>query len=317
MGLGRCNRHRLLHVSVLIRTGRTFRRYHDTRVPFRALTNTSARSLRRAETTMSNPNLPAELLDHIVDHLHDTGDALINCCVVSKSWIARARKHLFAEVWFKTEDVLESWKETFPDPSTSPGRYANSLSIDCLHAVTAADSEAGGWIKGFSDVVHLKLGGRPGTYHAESIFLVPLQGFSPAVKSLSLNCVTPSPHIFDLVLSFPLLEDLSVIDYSYMGIHEDDGPNGLPAIAAQRQLSNPPAFTGSFKLVAIRLTPIARQLLSLPSGIHFRKLTLSWGGGEDISLMTALVGRCSHTLQSLDICSDPFSASILRLRPYQ
>jgi len=263
---------------------------------------------------MSNPNLPAELLDHIVDHLHDTGDALINCCVVSKSWIARARKHLFAEVWFKTEEDLESWKETFPDPSTSPGRYANSLSIDCLHAVTAADSEADGWIRGFSDVVHLKLGSRPGTNLAESIFPVPLQGFSPAVKSLSLNWVTPSPRLFDLVLSFPLLEDLSVINHNHVEIDEDYGPNELPTAA---QLSNPTAFTGSFNLVTTGLAPIARQLLSLPSGIHFRKFTLTWEFVGDISLMTALVERCSHTLQSLDICCDPFSASILRLRPYR
>jgi uncharacterized protein (DUF2384 family) len=38
-----------------------------------------------AETTMSNP-LPAEMLDHIVGYLHDTQDALKNCCLVSKLW---------------------------------------------------------------------------------------------------------------------------------------------------------------------------------------------------------------------------------------
>ena len=41
-----------------------------------------------AETTMSNP-LPAEMLDRIVGYLHDTQDALKNCCLVSKLW-ARA-----------------------------------------------------------------------------------------------------------------------------------------------------------------------------------------------------------------------------------
>ena len=32
----------------------------------------------QAETTMSNPRLPPETLDHVVDHLHDTEDALKN-----------------------------------------------------------------------------------------------------------------------------------------------------------------------------------------------------------------------------------------------
>ena len=38
---------------------------------------------------MSNLHLPAETLDHIVDHLHDTKDALRNCCLGSKSWVPR------------------------------------------------------------------------------------------------------------------------------------------------------------------------------------------------------------------------------------
>ena len=47
---------------------------------------------------MSNPHLPAEILDYIIDHLHDTEDALRNCSLVSKSWIPRTRTHLFADV---------------------------------------------------------------------------------------------------------------------------------------------------------------------------------------------------------------------------
>jgi hypothetical protein len=73
---------------------------------------------------MSDPHLPAEMLDHIVDHLQDTEYALRSCCLVSKSWIPRARKHLFFDIVFHTAKRLELWKETFPDPSTSPACYA-------------------------------------------------------------------------------------------------------------------------------------------------------------------------------------------------
>jgi len=266
---------------------------------------------------MSNPNLPAELLDHIVDHLHDTEDALINCCLVSKSWIPRTRKHLFADVWFEAKEDLESWKETFPDPSTSPGRYTNTLIIDCPHVVTAADAEAGGWIRDFSHVVHLKLDGRPGPHHGyeSEIFLVPLQGFSPFVKSLKIYCIAlPISRIFGLILSFPLLEDLTAGNCSEVIINEDDGSDGLPTIF---QPLNPPVFTGSLRLTMTGLASIGRRLLSLPGGIHFRKFRSTWDRGEDIPLVAALVERCSHTLESLDIGCDPLGASIRRLRPYR
>jgi len=263
---------------------------------------------------MSNPHLPEELLDHIVDFLHlDTGRTLKNCSLVSKSWIPRARKHLFADVWFETEEYLELWKKRFPDPSTSPGHYANALTIDCPRAIAVADGEAGGWIRGFSRVAHLELDGRSGKHEDDEseILFVPLQGLSPFVKSLNIYGIAlPSSHIFDLILSFPLLEDLTVTD------HYADRGFGEPQTIVQP--SNPPVFTGSLKLAMIGPGHIARRLLSLPpGGIRFRKFTSTWDDGEDTSLITALVERCSHTLESFDIACDPLSTSIWRLRPYR
>jgi hypothetical protein len=49
------------------------------------------------------------------------------------------------------------------------------------------------------------------------------------------------------------------------------------------------------------MEPFTRRLLSLPGGIHFRKLTLKWLYEEDLLTATALVEECSHTLESLDI----------------
>ena len=121
---------------------------------------------------MSNPHLPAELLDHIVDLLYDCETALRNCCLVSKQWIPRSRRHLFADITFDTEKQLKSWKETFPDPSTSPGHYARSLYVN-FFKVTAADAEAGGWIRGFSRVVFL------------TVFAILKEGTSTCWRTLS------------------------------------------------------------------------------------------------------------------------------------
>ena len=108
----------------------------------------------RAEATMSTPDLPPELLDQIVDHLQDTEEVLRNCCLVSKSWVPRTRRHLFAIIKFDTVEKLRAWKETFSDPSTSPAHYTKTLFINCLQAA-GADAEMGSWIRAFSRVTHL------------------------------------------------------------------------------------------------------------------------------------------------------------------
>ena len=149
------------------------------------------------------------MLDHIVDHLHDTEDALRNCCLVSKSWIPRTRMHLFADMRFNTRQAVQSWRESFPDPANFPARYTNTLYVG-TRVVTAADPEVVGWIRGFSSVVHLAFGSR--RLFADRPFpLAPLRRFSPAIKSLRMTfAALMSPGIFDLILSFPLIEDLSV-----------------------------------------------------------------------------------------------------------
>ena len=255
---------------------------------------------------MSNPTLPAELLDHITDHL-DTRRALGDCCLVSKLWIPRTRKHLFASIEFRTAVDLESWKKKFPDPSTSPACYTKALTIGCPEEVTVADAEVGGWIRGFSHIVHLELKG----YLADN--LTPLfHGFSPTIKSLDVNVTMLSPsHIFNLILSFPLLEDLRVTGWEVRG---GGSPDGLPTVI---QPSNPPIFTGSLELSMPRMEPIIHRLLSLPSGIQFRSLTLNWTRDEDGLLTTALVEKCSHTLESLSLACGPSGTLIRRLRPYR
>jgi hypothetical protein len=261
-----------------------------------------------AETTMSDPRLPAEMLDHIIDHLHDTRDALRNCCLVSKSWIPRTRKYLFADIKFPTAKSMQSWKKTFPNPSISPAYYTTTLSVGCSEVVTDVDADAGGWIGGFSRVVRLELGSQ-GLFGVSSS-LTPFHGFS-LIKSLCVTfAVVPLPQIFNLILSFPLIEDLVV--FASRGVStgsaysSDEPPTAQP--------SSPPMFTGSLGLyLEAGMEPSAHRLLSLPGGIHFRMLALMWTYEEDLSGIMGLVNGCAHTLEFLDI-SDLLGTSTRYLR---
>ena len=224
----------------------------------------------------------------------------------------------FADVKLPTEESLQSWKNIFPDPSTSPAHYTKALFVPCPEVVAAADAEVGGCITGFSRIVCLQLRmGPPGLVSvAGPASLVPLHRFSPVLKSLSVTLhVLLSQYIFDPILSCPLLEDLTVtIRYGAM-IDDDDGSDWPLTFA---QPTSPPMFTGSLKLLlwgGVKHT--AHWLLSLPGGIHFRKFIWRWSHEEDILLMMALVERCSHTLESLDIIYGLLGKSIPNMRPYR
>ena len=231
--------------------------------------------------------LPAELLNHIVDHLHDTRDALKSCCLVSTSWVPRTRKHLFTKVTFKTAEHLQSWKTTFPDPSTSPARYTEYLSVYCPEAVTTADAEGRGWISTFSHVVHLGLD----LYTAE-ISLVPFHGFSPALKSLHIDFgFFPLRRIINIIHSFPFLEDLSLFAW---------GGDQVEEVDRQPVVAQPP-LTGSLNLFAQEgMNHIVSQLFLSQNSLHFRKLRLELICKEDIFATSAVVERCYFTLESLE-----------------
>jgi len=54
--------------------------------------------------------------------------------------------------------------------------------------------------------------------------------------------------------------------------------------------------------------------LSLPGGIHFRKLTSTWRREEDLSLTMGLVEECAYSLESLDIAHNIVSQSGISIR---
>jgi len=240
---------------------------------------------------MSNPRLPREILDYVVDLLHDKPDALKQCCLVSKSWVPRTRKHLFANINFDCASDLEQWKETFPDPANSPAHHTRSLFVGCPRSVTAADAEEGGWIRAFSRVVRFEL--HTHHNHHSEISLVPFHNFSPALKSLRVISYIPRSRVFNLVCSLPLLENLSIHEFRIWGADS----NGIDF-----QPSTSPLLNGTFESYNRGGSgPTVRWLLGLPGGFRFRKLVLTWRNEEDVRWITKLVVGCSDTLECFDV----------------
>ena len=118
------------------------------------------------------------------------------------------------------------------------------------------------------------------------------------MKSLRVSTISlPFSRIFNLIFSFPFLEDLSI------DAHYGLGPEDDYQLATTRPSSSPP-FTGSLNLFIWGGTDrFASELLALPGGLRFRELRLSLTSEGDVSSSIALVEECSSTLESLEITS--------------
>lgn len=235
-------------------------------------------------------SLPPEILDLITGYLHDEPTTLKACCLASKLWIQRARKHLFADIKFHPLGLsVGSWKKTFPDPINSPACHTRTLSIHRPSLIEAAHVDT---ISTFRHVVRLNViaGGYGG---GDS--LVPLHGLSPVLRSLHLtSAVLPDSELFNLVCSFPILEDLALISHDPMCLDE-----------GWSTPSTSPHLTGSLELDAMLcgIQSTTRRLLDLPNGLRFTKITVKWFSQHDVRSTTDLVSGCSESLQTLDITS--------------
>jgi hypothetical protein len=228
----------------------------------------------------SSTMLPPEVCDHIIDQLHDQPNALKTCSVVSKSWTSRSRTHIFSAICFNGNPDVVAWRNAFPDPSNSPAHLVRALVVN--HREELPERH----LSSFCNVTRLTL--HVHTVGGSPISLAHLHGFTPSLKSLRMTfAIGPLSDILNLVYSFPLLDDLLL--------------TGIPVASDAEVIpSASPTFSGRLYLAMFQeMRTMVDHFLSLPGGIHFRKLILPWICGQDLPPMMDLVSACSHTLESL------------------
>ena len=240
-----------------------------------------------ARTVMQAP-LPPEIFDLVIDHLHDELITLKACCLVSKSWVARSRTHIFAQVTFDPAgSSVGSWMKAFPNPSNSPAHHTRSLRI---HNLGTLPANMCAWICSFRHIQELSVD-HIGWEEPRGFSYVPLHGLSHTLKSLHLSTSlgTTTTEVMYLVCSFPFLEDLSL-----HSTHEGD---------TDRWAVRPtlPKFTGSLRLKG-KNRSIIRQLLELPGGLHFSEVRVLCRVLEvDSEAITDLISKCPGTLETLSL----------------
>ncbi|KAF9786121.1 hypothetical protein BJ322DRAFT_769114 [Thelephora terrestris] len=207
-----------------------------------------------------------EITDYIIDLLHDEPETHRQCCLVSRIWVPRTRKHLFGTIRFKSSADLDARKKAFQNSLSSPTYHTRCLVVNCTRVAATILGEPGR-VQSFSNVVRLEL---------SSYFTTPLYS-----------------EVFGFISSLPLLEDLEI---KSVRVCND---------ACVFQHSTSPPSTGTLGIYVARgMEFAARQLLDLPNGCHFRRLDCAWYLEDDVRWVRALVEGCAGTLQYVHLERD-------------
>jgi len=265
---------------------------------------------------MPIPHLPPEIIDYIVDFLHDDQTTLKECCLVSKSCVPRTRRYLFAGIKIRSERDIRLWAKLSQGDENSLARHTRTLSIYCPELVVEADAGEGGWIRAFSNVESLDVNN--GAWPDECP-LTPFHGVSPSLKSLRVGpIILPSSQLFYLIRSSPLLEDLTVVGDTESSSDEPSVDDNNPHLEAPGVPVISPPFSGSLDFdIYGGMRSTVRQLLDLPNGLRFRKLTFSWDVEEDLRWITDLVMECSDTLEFLYVSHSSRGVFIWHPHPHR
>ena len=144
----------------------------------------------------------------------------------------------------------------------------------------------------------------------EKIPLTPFHTFISTLKPLHANYILlQCPQTLNLIRSFPLLGDLSLIDRNWsLGDGDGHDPRGSQTIVPPTS----PTFTRSLDLrIYGGAGDTVRYLLDLPNGPHFRQIALSWLHKEDLRRIRELVARCADTFECLNVRCYPPCTSVL------
>ena len=91
----------------------------------------------------SVPELPTELTDAIIDHLHDDKPTLLDCSLVCSSWLESSRYHLFRSIRIRGDDPGRGYPEfiAFIDGSPHVHKYIQEVCFRVAGALASRPPE--------------------------------------------------------------------------------------------------------------------------------------------------------------------------------
>lgn len=269
----------------------------------------------------TSTRLPQELIDSVIDEFRNDAGSLRICSLVSKSWVYRSRKHLFATVHLPT-CLLRKWLERIPtNPITLSNPHSQVRSLSLQPAVPCTPfcipKAFVGHLSSFTEVSKLAIasslwGEWTNAFSDPALVSEYFGGLGRSLRKLELTRVYLNMVVLKTMLDvFPQLEHILI--FSPMMVNEDaKDPESFPHLRERRTaaeaegLPNPvvPCKEAPIRWVdSVALLFPPRELIVGLAGLPLcsRELVLAEDsdyGGETFNLLLESTGQ---TLESLVI----------------
>ena len=166
---------------------------------------------------MAPPRLSQEVVDLIIDYLHDDPKSLTQCALVSTNWAPRARGHLFAEVTIPLRGVGRTDRsfERKEDIARYNSEIGGMVRCVCLEGSRMILVDPIAESQGLSAVTSRLLWDVQHVAYAALLF--------PNTRELSISgfhCRSLNSVARDVLLAFPKLVTMSLDDIAIFGLPE-------------------------------------------------------------------------------------------------
>ena len=254
------------------------------------------------------PRIPQDIIECILDHLATTFSPhpLRRCSIVSKSWVAPCRRHLFRAVHFTSSEDTIRWLLAFPVPEHSPAYHVRNLWL-MLTGCSPVPREFFKRIQLFTNLKRINVLNDRGK---QSQWMPSLVGLPESVTSLDIDASSITIlQLRDAMVQLPNLNNLKL-----SGALRAGDTNELEGIGR--------VLRGKFggRLLFYKLRPasaaedVVNMLLEVPTGLYFTEIYID--SLDEVLLSTVrLAEACGETLAKLTYSVDDQGEFCLSL-PY-
>lgn len=282
--------------------GVTTEAYPITQTPLVPLVFGTTTQPQSAKALSTVSTLPQNIIENIIDHLHDRPADLQTCCFVSKNWRARSQSHLFRRVRWTTETVSR-WCKHIPPHPDGPASLVTSLLVVSLLEHDRLDSIKAHFTS-FRNVTSLTL--RDLSFD-DPLFdpdQVPIffGHFKSGLKSLTLiNANGSCGKLLSFASSFPRVEYLTI-----------SRPGDLVPPDPVISLGYQPLRGTLFLQGHLNRHADFIKLLSRIPPPRCRTIRLEHWGKMHVDDFDSLLKSCSESLETLDVsaCKGQHSISV-------
>jgi hypothetical protein len=236
---------------------------------------------------------PPELIDRIIDHLHEDVSTLLSCSTVSRTWLPAVRFHLVHSIFLSNDSALLSFlRFILRDPNV--GQHARYLHFGYD---SGDDGYPVSWLR-----PTVELGLLPSyllrlkkleldddwSRYGDANRRVFIQGFQSIVAlNISSSTFYAMEDALELLLSFPMLDDLSLC---WIDIGETFFNGDCPSIHLSK-----------LRVLAsdLRQAVVWRNLAPYLSSPMFTSLHVPLGSGFDLAVGLRLCTQSSNILTEL------------------